>query len=315
MWGVEGGGGIMSTSAIAKAYYEKSKLLLAEPVGRKVRLGAVGYLDKGQWVPVSDTKSMFGIDLARDAGTTNPTNFAVDSGKGFEAKFYAKGKVSDLFPNVPEANARLEMSFGAKNSFVVSVADPTVVTAASLADLLDAIRYAYHCRRQLPEGRRWDKKYVVVFGIGSMASFVAMSSEQKNAKAAIFGSGKLGPPKSPADVRVGMSFSYQKEELDKLTIAPGNGIAFQGLRLNPSMFSRWDHEDGDVLRALRAAGRQPPVPKRRPASFADWIASHDLSVGQVKLDLIDANGVAAMSGTATQVLREGQQRARSVSKR
>src|SRR5215472_1773544 len=74
----------VSASRLAKAFYDKCGLILTQPVGSRVRLGSIGYLEDDQWTEVSTTRSKFGLVLNELPGIRQANSFSVSSGRDFK---------------------------------------------------------------------------------------------------------------------------------------------------------------------------------------------------------------------------------------
>lgn len=252
---------------LAKAFYAKSKLVLVEPLGSTLQLGSVGYFSRGQWVEIGTTSSMFGLGLTKRNGSDEPNSFDAKGGNGFSFQVKAKGELSDLVPQLGDAKARAEVQFGSKDGYVFSVRNQRVASARQLAEVLGAIRWAYHYRRRLPEGRRWEKRYAVIVGVASAESAIAVVSDSSNAAIVVEGSGALKVPQTPAELDAKMKITRTRESTQKLWLGPASGYAVQALQLDPSIWKRWDREDAKYMtRAARAVTTTP----RRPPSYAGW---------------------------------------------
>ena len=284
-------------STLASAFYAKGKVVLVQPLGGTVRLGSVGYLNDEQWIEVSTTKKMFGLDLAIAAGNSEPNTFDGKSGKDLKFETHAQGEISALVPKLGDAQARAEITFGSQGSFVMSVRDQTVSQAGELAELMSAIRYAYRNRKSLPEGERWEQKYAVVVGLASAASVTALSSESRNATAIISGSAKAAAPASPADIDASMKVSFAKDSVDKLWRGPAAGYAFQALAIRPSLFKTWDREDVEFIKpkgvGLVARAPAPAGKPKRPASYVSWAERSQVRVPAEAAELLTPAGKTA----------------------
>jgi len=303
--GAEGGQRV-GTSALARAFYEKAKVNLVEPLGATVRLGSVGYFSNGKWVEVSTTKKMFGLALSSSRGPRQPNSFDGKGGKGFSFQVKAAGAISDLVPEAADAKLRAEVLFGSQGGFIMSVRNQSVKSAQDLAELMGAIRWAYHHRRSLPEGKRWMKKYAVIVGIATAESVTAVSSVESNAAFVIEGSATVPVPSSPSELDARMKITRTRETIETLWRGPASGYAVMPLRLDLSVFKRWQDEDFNyavVTATPRGASpRRASIPKR-PASFVEWAKREGLSnPTSADVSLITASGRAVVRGQAKTVM-------------
>ena len=298
----------MESSALARSFYKKSKVVLVEPLGRALRLGSVGYFTEGQWVEVTTTKKMFGLTLSASPGANAPNSFDGSGGKGFSFQLKAAAVVSDLVPKVGDARLRAEVNFGSRDGFVMSVRNQTIQAAGDLGELMAAIRWAFRQGRGLAEDRRWAKKYAVIVGIATAESVTAVSASSSKAAIVIEGVGKLPPPAAPAELDARMRITVTKRSTEKLWRGPATGYAVMALRLSPPVLRKWREEDFKyVAKAARAAPgatldrRGQP---QGPLSFTAWAKSQRMSdPSTATVTLVRASGRAATQGTAKTVLR------------
>jgi len=301
----------MSTEMV-KAFYKKAKVILLEPLGTKVRLGSVGYFNKGQWLELGSTQSMLGVQLTFRPGATESNSFDSKGGKGFKFEARAKGEPSSLVPDAVKAEARAEITFGSSGAFILNVKDQTVRSATKLQDLITAIRFAYRFRANLPQGERWERHYAVIVGVAAAASVTALSSSSRSANAIISGSAKAAAPTSPADLDASMKVSFTKESVDSLWRADVSGYAVQALVIKPSIFKRWDREDvvylepasGGIARVKRKsakAGRKSsraPSKFKRPGSYSVWAKSLKLQIATSNAEFVTPSRMRAPTSPA-----------------
>ncbi|MGH3200162.1 MAG: hypothetical protein ACRDNT_30550 [Streptosporangiaceae bacterium] len=297
----------MGTSALARAFYQKGKVVLVEPLSATLRPGSVGYFSDGQWVEVSTTRRMFGLTLSLSGGSDQPNSFDGKGGKGFSFQVKAAGVVSDLVPKRVDAKLRAEVFFGSHDGFVMSVRNQSVKTAQDLAELMAAIRWAYHFRSRLSEGKRWMKKYAVIVGIATAESVTAVSAASSNAAIVIEGSAKVPTPTTPAELDAKMKITRTRESTDTLWRGPASGYAVMALRLDPSVWKRWQNEEFKY--GAKAPTARTPSPEggqilKRPVSFVAWAEDEGLSdPANTDVNLITATGRATTRGTANTVMR------------
>lgn len=279
--------------ALTKAFYEKSRVILVRPLGSSVRLGSVGYFSDGQWLEVATTETMFKIKLSLVPGSSQPNTFNGKSGKRLKFEAKAAGEPSALVGDVAQANARIEITFGSEGAFVMNVKNQRVSTAGNLADLMIAIRYAYRFRETLPEGERWEQKYAVIVGLASAESVTALSSASKNATAIVSADLGTAAPPTLAQLDASMSVSFVEESVDDLWSGPAKGYAFRALKIEPSIFRRWDRADVEYVRPSRRASFEF-APAKRP-SRAVWAKTADFHPDAVKVAELAPSGRAAFT--------------------
>lgn len=255
----------------ADTFFQKSKLILVEPLGSTIRLGSVGFMNAGQWFEVGNTSSMFGLVLTAKKGS-GVNSFDAKSGKGLRFETKVAGEVSKLVPKAAVAEARAEISFGAAGAFVLNIINQRVDTALKQAEIMAAIRFAYRYRRTLPEGSRWEKKYAVIVGVASAESVTILSSNSASAAVVITGSKKSEAPTSPAELHAHMKISHSSNSVAKLWLEKANAYAFQAIQIRPSVFRAWDREDFAFVTPRAAFGFDEPALRepKRPRSYVEW---------------------------------------------
>lgn len=219
------------------------------PFQTPLAIGDVGYIGKdGTWNPVSTTRQRFGLEpggvrTERDVRGI----WDLSSGRDVQFRTYAKGETSKLVSAVADAKARAEIEFGSARSFVFAAKAVSVRSATNFDALIDAIRLAYHNRKQLPEDRRWDAKLAFVFAVADADRFVTVLADQGKTTLAVSGSAKVGPPTAPAELTGRVSFGSASNELQKVNLTRARNCFYRAYGLNPSIFRRWNNEDvGEV---------------------------------------------------------------------
>lgn len=272
----------------ADTFFRKSKLILVEPLGSKVRLGSVGFMSEGQWHEVGTTRSMFGLTLTAGRGR-GTISFDAKSGKGLRFETKTTGQVS-----------RLEITFGAAGAFVLNVIRQRIDTALERAETMAAIRFAYRYRRTLPEGFRWERKYAVIVGVASADSVTILSSDSASAAVVIAGSKKLSAPILPAELHAHMKISHSSNSVDKLWLASAVGYAFQAIQIRPSVFRAWDREDFAFITPREAFGFDGPAascePSRpkRPRSYTEWVKQQKLKLSWSQTEPVGLSSPGAL---------------------
>jgi hypothetical protein len=297
----------MMSSELANAFYKKSKVILTMPLGSEVQLGSVGYFDDGEWIEVATTETMFGLTLSAAPGSGQPNNFDGKGGKGFKFETKLDGQTSELVSSVADAHARAEITFGSQGAFVMNVKNQTVAKAGALGDLMAAIRYAYRFRDTLLEGQRWEKKYGVVVGIASAESVTALSAASKDASAVISGGSSLPAPQAAAELHASMKVSFSRESVDQLWQGPAARYAFQALKIDPSIFKRWDREDFGYFRPREVYGG-PSKPRRlssqAPHSYSRWARATKLDPLSTSVVILGPSGRTASKSIVKDIGRE-----------
>jgi hypothetical protein len=143
---------------------------------------------------------------------------------------------------VADAKARTEIDFSSAKSFVFAAKKVTVSSATQMDALIEAIRLAYHNRKHLPEDRRWDANLVFVFAVADAARFVAVLADRAKTTLAVSGSGKVGPPSSPAALTARISFGSSSNELQKVNLSNAESCLYRAYRLDPAIIRRWRDE-------------------------------------------------------------------------
>jgi hypothetical protein len=233
-----------NTQGFIKAVQDNYGMRPVVPFQTALHIGDIGYLGSdGVWNPVSTTRQRFGVAPTGIRKQRDEHGiWTLDSGKNVKFKAYGKGQTSKLVRNVADAKARAEIEFNSARSFVFAARDVTVSSASEMSALIDAIRLAYHNRKDLPEGRAWDARLVFVFAVADAARFVAVLADQKDTAIAVTGSAKVGPPSSPAELTAKVSFGSSSNELQKANLTNARSCLYRAYQLDPSILRRWDKE-------------------------------------------------------------------------
>jgi hypothetical protein len=233
------------------------------PFGAPIEIGDIGRIgDDGAWQPLSSTQHRFGV-APSNVRDEKPNEEVWDMTSGHDASFkvYADGQTSKLFTNVADAKARAEISFKSADSFVFASRDMDIHTASELSAVLEAIRRAYHLRRDLPEAERWEKDYVFVFATVDAQRFTALVAKESGTDIAVTGEGQVGPPAAAADLALGVSVGVSSKQVTKDNAHPAPSRFFRGYRLNPGIFTRWDREEAEELRGIVAPSKEDRLAK------------------------------------------------------
>jgi hypothetical protein len=234
------------------------------PFEQPVEIGDIGRIGRdGTWEPMSTTRFRFGVAPEGIRSTKDGQGvWDASSGKDVSFKLYARGETSRLVSNVTDAKARAEITFVSSESFVFAAKGVTIRTATEVSQLIEAIRLAYHQRKDRPEEGRWHKDFVFIFSIGDAERMTAMLARQANTTVAVTGRGNVGPPSSPAKLAAGVNIGISSNELQGINQSRATGRFYRAYRLSPSVFRRWDKEE--VMEVYRFGAKlqriEEPVP-------------------------------------------------------
>src|SRR3954447_11842288 len=171
------------------AVQERYGLRPVVPLEQPVAIGDIGTIGKdGTWNPVSTTRFRFDISPERIKATRNGRGvWDASSGKDVSFKLFARGETSDLIKTVADARARAEVTFASAESFVFAAKGVTVRTATEMSRVIEAIRLAYHRRKDRPEEGRWYRDFVFVFAVGNADRLTAMLARRAGTTVAVTG--------------------------------------------------------------------------------------------------------------------------------
>jgi hypothetical protein len=150
------------------------------PLGQTIPFGAIGTLDdNGAFRYWGSSKSLLGMPAGRPLTDSRARpDFGATSGRDVSLGFKAAGEASTLFPNLPKAKARVEVSFARKNSCLISARTLTVKTLSEPHKLADEIK-----RRYLDGA--WDDDYVVVYQLGWAGEYLGISADADETNVAL----------------------------------------------------------------------------------------------------------------------------------
>jgi hypothetical protein len=262
------------TAGFIKAVQAHYGMRPTVPFQTPIAVGDIGYIGSGGvWNPVSTARQRFGVepeDIRRrqdERGTWD-----LSSGKDVKFQTYAKGQTSKLVSSIADAHARAEIEFANARSFVFAAKKVMVSSATQMDALIEAIRLAYHNRKNLPQSRRWDAKLVFIFAVADAARFVAVLADYGNTTLAVSGSAKVGPPSSAAELTAGVSFGSSSNELQTVNVPKAQSCFYRAYQLDPKILKRWKEEEVREVR-FAASGwqsqglaRTGPLANRAPAT-------------------------------------------------
>jgi hypothetical protein len=176
------------------------------PLGQTVTAGAIGTIDdNGAFRYWGSSKSLLGLSPGRPLPDSKARpNFGATSGKDVSVGFKASGKASTLFPDLPKASARVEVSFAKKNSCLISARDISVKTLAEPYKLADAIKARYLAGA-------WDPDYVVVYQLGWAGQYLGIAADADATNVALSAKGTFDQKPVTADLAGNFSIkAYSK---------------------------------------------------------------------------------------------------------
>jgi hypothetical protein len=235
------------------------------PLEQPVAIGDIGTIGKdGAWNPISTTRFRFGVEPENVRSTRDGRGiWSARSGKDVSFKAYARGQTSELVKNVADAKARAEISFASSSSFVFAAKGVTIRSATEMSAVIDAIRRAYHLRKERKEETRWYRDFVVVFAVGDAQHFTALLARQAKTTVAVTGRGSVGPPTSPAKLAAAIEMGISSNELQGITQPNAVGRLYRAYRLDPSILRKWDKEK--FVEVTGFAGRELQFETPTPA--------------------------------------------------
>jgi hypothetical protein len=245
-------------AAVQKRYGMRPVVPLEHPIA----IGDIGTIgNDGSWNPVSTTRFRFN---AAPEGTRRTKAgrgvWNASSGKDVSFKIYGRGETSELIKSVTEAKARAELTFASSESFVFAAKGVTLRTATEVSRLIDAIRLAYHRRRERPEERRWYRNFTFVFAVGDADRLTAMLARRAGTTVAVMGRGNVGPPTSPAKLAAGVNIGVSSNELQGISQSKAEGRFYRAYKLDPSILRRWDNEKVKEVRGFAGTELRFDVP-------------------------------------------------------
>ena len=186
------------------------------PFGLGLEIGTVGTLEDDQFVIRGTSQSILRVS----PGATTPAvageqNWLLQSGRDVKATFVPAGQTSSLFPNLPSASARVELSFGRDDSYLCVVGQPKVTSLADPASLIGAISAAY-------SAGGWPAENVLVYQIVTAESLLVLGSKTKNTNILLSASGDVGVAGTSL-AKISGTFGVMAQTQDVIRFESGGG--------------------------------------------------------------------------------------------
>jgi hypothetical protein len=216
VWEVKGMAGIEEVIDRAR---EELGLRPILPLGQPIPFGAIGTIDdNGTFRYWGSSKSLLGLSAGRPLPDSKARpDFGATSGGEVSVGFKARGDASTLFPNLPKAKARVEVSFAKKNSCLISARTVTVKTLSEPHKLAEAIK-----RRYLDDA--WDPAYVVVYQLGWAGEYLGISADADQTNVALSAKATVNQQPLTADLAGNFSVSAHSKAITRHTSR--NALAF-----------------------------------------------------------------------------------------
>jgi hypothetical protein len=220
------------------------------PLGQTVPFGAIGTIDdNGAFRYWGSSKSLLGESAGRPLPDSKARpDFGATSGDDVSVGFKARGEASSLFPNLPKAKARVEVSFAKKNSCLISARTITVKTLAEPHKLAEAIK-----RRYLDGA--WDADYIVVYQLGWAGEYLGISADADDTNVALSAKASINQQPVTADLAGNFSVSAHSKAITRQD-AKNALVFFNAYRIHRRWFVFWKKSVGVRPAAL---GEEPNV--------------------------------------------------------
>lgn len=198
------------------------------PFGAAVRLGAIGVVEDDQFSPRGNVESILGAALG-EVSTGERGSWQLTSGHDVGLSFLADGSASTVFPAAPKAGAKVEVSFGSSDSFLVSVDALKISTLTNPVGLLNAMVEAY--------GRgTWRPEFVLVYEVIVPKHALVLLSKQAQSKFLLGAKARVQVPQGTADLAG--KFSLRFQTTDALHLDAGDQpLFFNAFRVKQSFWT------------------------------------------------------------------------------
>jgi len=200
------------------------------PFGTTLRLGDVGVVGRSQnWEPRGTAGSLLATRVGR-SNEGSRANWSITSGNEVGISALARGEASTLFPKAPKASARVEISFGSAESFLLSVRDLHVLTLANPAALITAMLKAF--------GRgTWRREYVLVYQLVIPRYSLILLSKHADSSFLLTAKAKAAVQGGSADLAGNVRLTYQNKDAVNLD-AGRQPLFFNGYRVKPDWWGK-----------------------------------------------------------------------------
>jgi hypothetical protein len=197
------------------------------PFGAAVRLGAVGVVEDDQFSPRGNVESILGGEVG-EVSTGERGNWQLTSGADVQLGFLASGAASTIFPEAPKAEAKVEVTFGSSESFLVSVDSLRVSTMTDPIALLNAMIEAF-------KRGTWRPEFVLVYEVVIPKNALVLLSRQAQTRFLLGAKADVAAPQGTADLAGKFRLRFQDKDAIHLD-AGGQPLFFNAFRVKQGFF-------------------------------------------------------------------------------
>jgi len=157
---------------LIKSIQKKTDLRLMLPFGLGLRLGDIVSVGRdGAFSLEGSTKSLLGLPIrARDPG--GPADIHRLSGKEVSCTFRNAGEASTLFPHLPSAKARFDISFASERSWLLAMTARRLQPLEEFNQFRGPILAAY-------ERGVWKPDWAIVTGVATAARMTLLAARMR----------------------------------------------------------------------------------------------------------------------------------------
>lgn len=214
----------MSLSLI-KSIQDDTDLRLIVPFGLTLQMGdVISVSPDGEFTLQGNVKSLLGASTGRSRAG-NPVDMSWSSGNNVEVAFHAGGKASTVFPDLPAASARLEVSFGSAKSWLLAMRGRKLRSLENLDRFRVPILDAY--RRGV-----WKPDWALVTTVGEASRMTLLAARSRNTKVALSLGAKVAANAGlKAQLTAGVSIAAANQQITQCITSRRTAVSCGALRV------------------------------------------------------------------------------------
>jgi hypothetical protein len=198
------------------------------PFGLPIEIGVIGIVNGNEFDRRGTAASVLGTEAGETITAENKSDWSLTSGHDVQIRFLASGEASSLFPAVAPVDARVELSFGSADSFLLSARGVRITTLKDPVALIGAIIDGY-------QRRVFKRDYVFVYQEVRCDQVLALLGKTKNTNLLLSAQAKVVSA-GLADLAGHFAVSHQSQDVTKLD-GGGQVLFYNAYRVKESFWS------------------------------------------------------------------------------
>jgi len=214
------------------AIQKETDLRLIIPFGLTLRLGDVISVGKDATFSLEGTaRSVLGQPVGAPRKKGAPVSTYWSSGNDVSCEFRAAGTASMLFPGLPLAEAKIDVTFGGARSWLLAMTGRRLTTLDELNAYRKPILAAY-------DAGVWKPDWALVTGLAESDRMTLLASEAANTKIGLTLGSELSPAAGlEAKLTAGVSIAAASEQIVQCITDHAAPVACRALRVREHWWS------------------------------------------------------------------------------